>query len=362
MSKVTITNPNIDISSDEEEDSLEHFVPYKERPEWADVKPIPQDDGPYSVVSIRYTETFQETFDYFRAILASKEISERAFDLTHSCIGLNPSNYTVWHYRRVLLENLNKNLLDELEYIESTISRNQKNYQVWEHYKYVLSQIKRKLDQKQLSNVNLIEVATKVKRFIRSILSDDSKNYHAWQQLQWLIRDWSQWDGELEYVEKLVDDDIRNNSAWNHRFYVIQRTTGFSEEVIQAETEFAIKMINLAPNNESAWNYLLGVIHKSGKSISSFPNVLESCEKLYQDPEKRSSYLLGFLVTHLGETLEESKSGASTEGGDNQDTFRQIFNQAIDYCNQLASKVDTLRQQYWKYQANLLTDKFQPLL
>ncbi|KAH9388993.1 hypothetical protein TYRP_008342 [Tyrophagus putrescentiae] len=358
---VVIANPNIDISSDEEEDedSQEEFVPYTKRPEWNDLSPVPQDDGPYSVVSIRYSETFQETYDYFRAVIAKTEISERAFQLTHDCIKLNPSNYTVWHYRRVLLEKLGKNLVEELDYIEGVIAKNQKNYQVWEHYKYVLNEIKRKQSQDELDEQTL-----RVKQFIRSVLEDDSKNYHAWQQLQWLILDLSKWDGELAFVEKLVADDIRNNSAWNHRFYVIQNTSGFTDEVIESELEYTLKKIMLAPNNESAWNYLMGVIRKADRNIDTFPNVVATCESLYEDAEKRSSYLLGFMVTSFGEKLKALLPTISSDGDTtaNMEQFRQVYNQALDYCDQLATKVDTIRKQYWQYQARLLAEKYQNLL
>lgn len=32
---------------------------------------------------------------------------------------------------------------------------------------------------------------------------------------QWVLQAFNLWDGELEYVESLLESDLRNNSAWN---------------------------------------------------------------------------------------------------------------------------------------------------
>jgi Protein prenyltransferase, alpha subunit len=63
---------------------------------------------------------------------------------------------------------------------------------------------------------------------------------------------------ELQYVDQLLDDDIRNNSAWNQRYFVINNTTGFTPDVIERELAFTLDKIKTVTNNESAWSYLRG--------------------------------------------------------------------------------------------------------
>lgn len=63
----------------------------------------------------------------------------------------------------------------------------------------------------------------------------------------------------MEYVERLLEEDIRNNSAWNQRMFVLshtcQKVTG---EILDRELQFAMKAITKVPGNESSWNYLTG--------------------------------------------------------------------------------------------------------
>ena len=62
---------------------------------------------------------------------------------------------------------------------------------------------------------------------------------------QWVLLEFSLWDGELEYVGDLITEDVRNNSAWNQRYFVITNTTGFTDDVIAREIKSAFDSFSL---------------------------------------------------------------------------------------------------------------------
>lgn len=59
-------------------------------------------------------------------------------------------------------------------------------------------------------------------------------------------------------MDSLLQADVRNNSAWNQRYFVINNLTGFTEIVLSREYDYVCEKIMLAKENESAWNYLRG--------------------------------------------------------------------------------------------------------
>jgi len=337
---------NADDSDDEVYDDSSIF--YADRPEWKDVIPVEQDDGPNPVVAIAYSDRFKDVFDYFRAVLRSEEKSERVFALTTDAVNLNPGNYTVWHYRRLVLQHLKMDLKEELAFCRGMIEEHPKNYQVWNHRRIL---------------VELLNDPQHEMRFVEIILARDAKNYHAWQHRQWALKTFKLWDGEMEFVDRLLEEDIRNNSAWNQRHFVVVNTTSYTPEVLAAEVEYAKTAIKKAVHNESPWNYLRGILmqelDQSESPMYRYPGIQEfvselmAAEKDLKTLQEKSSYLHSFRVDLAENELE---NGVWSTSGDLEFAAkREKLTEATSICQSLV-EIDPIRTNYWNYfKASLLS-------
>jgi len=299
----------------------------KMRPEWQDVTPVPQDDGPDPVVPIRYSADFTETMGYFRAVLQSTELSERAYQLTFDVINLNAGNYTAWHFRRMCIEALRKDLVAELDWVGEMAADNPKNYQLWHHRRAIAE---------RLGGDGRDEL-----RFTAEMLAQDSKNYHGWSHRQWAIRHFNLWAGELEFIDDMLLVDIRNNSAWNQRHFVVKNTEELTDEVREREIRFALEALRKAPHNQSPYNYLNAYARGADRAFCAFPFVRDEIEQLIKI-HPHCAPLLGLFVDVL-------ESHAIEEG----ETAARI--QAAELCNKLITTVDVIRKKFWSIRQAQLT-------
>lgn len=209
----------------------------------------------------------RDAMNYFRAVAAAEERSERVLELTESIIRINPSHYTVWQYRFSTLLALGSPLTTELELMNSFARDNLKSYQVWHHRLLLMTEMSP-------------DPASEIE-FIHTSLLPDPKNYHTWAYLHWLYSHFSQlgkitdeqWRAELAWCDEMLADDGRNNSAWGWRWFLTMSRPGAARSA-DDEIAYAVSQIHSIPHNASAWNYLRGVVNAAGVGRSSIIGVL----------------------------------------------------------------------------------------
>ncbi|KAK9810456.1 hypothetical protein WJX72_010969 [[Myrmecia] bisecta] len=188
------------------------------------------------------------------ALHQPREKSQRALSLTEKVIDLNSANYTAWEYRWECLEAVGCSKDSESAFMQRIADSNPKNYQLWNHrrrcaFKWGEQHARQELD------------------FASRCLMADAKNYHAWSHRQAVVSRFGLWQEELECVTALVEEDVRNNSAWNQRFFIVSSALdrGPWTEVFEREVDYAVEQIARCPHNESAWNYLRGLCSLEGQ-------------------------------------------------------------------------------------------------
>jgi len=344
---------------------------FRERAEWADVRGVAQQEAAAPVCPILYSPEFADTMDFFRAVIRLDERSPRALELTGAVIRCNPSNYTAWQFRRLCLYALQRDLAVELDdFVFGIAPKNPKNYQLWHHRRACAERLAAAAtatsDAAALGGIGKRELDFAHKQILL-----DEKNLHAWAHRQWAVDFFSAWDGELAWVHALLESDVRNNSAWNHRFYVATHQQPVAA-ARRAEADYALAAIGKAPNNESAWSYLRGVLTSpkaaalqlaAGDSVSALVDHVEAQCRAFQQRLPASAFSVSLQVDLAEWRMEqlgasESSSAAaevsSIMGTDDREALRR---HALQLCEILREQRDVLHSGYWLYRSEHLKNK-----
>jgi len=281
--------------------------------------------------------------------MSTKEHSPRVLALTSHIISLNPAHYTVWLFRATTLFALSYSIPDELLWVNEVALENQKNYQIWHHRQLLIDNLF-----PSLSPEGIRDLETSERDFMTQMFDMDAKNYHVWSYRSYLCRKLNMWnDTELRSIESLLQRDIRNNSAWSHRFFVVFSNPAYTtpdskateydakipSEIIDRELEFGKQATFMAPQNPSPWNYIRGVLRKGGRELGSLEGFAGEFVKLGEgegEEDVRSSHALDFLADVWSQKGEVGK--------------------ADEALRLLGDRYDRIRKNYWDWRRGLLTD------
>ncbi|KKF96176.1 Protein farnesyltransferase/geranylgeranyltransferase type-1 subunit alpha [Ceratocystis platani] len=319
-------------------------ITFSDDPIWEDVPPIPAEEPEGSLAAIAFPPKYAEATAYLRIVMASNELSERAFRLTAHIISMNPAHYTVWLYRFRIMEGLKLPFDDEIKWLNEVSLEHLKNYQIWHHRQLLMDKHYPTIaDDKAQVNI----LARSETKFITQMLEADAKNYHVWSYRQWLVRRIGMWNiQELCATQNYIEQDLRNNSAWSHRFFLVfsdpMASSGAAihateadpevpHAIIERELAYAREKIDLAPQNQSPWNYLKGVLVKGGRGIETEKAFVEKFVRNIGEGDEEavlSTHALDFLAEILVAEGEKERAAVC--------------------LSRLSEKWDPVRAGYWK--------------
>jgi len=287
-----------------------------------------------------------------------------------------------------------------------------KTYQVWHHRRLLLLLAAKRLSESKGTDKDALIVSPENElSFIASVLKKDEKNYHTWAFRQWVLATFfsplsnlsstlfsptpmseedatayrlSMLDDEIAFVDGMLHTDIRNNSAWNHRFFInfklgtdvvlksahnVVEFDNEEKDIVTKELAYAKEKIALAPNNASVWNYLRGVLDLSKtpfSTLTSFvlpytrPHGHEANEEQIIDldsPLPSSSAdlpappALEFLADIYEREADALRASSEPDGG--KTVVKGKLQKAIPIWRSLSEDHGITRRKYWEHRIHI---------
>ncbi|BAP72886.1 protein farnesyltransferase/ geranylgeranyltransferase type-1 subunit alpha [Kluyveromyces marxianus] len=309
--------------------------------DYSDVKRVPiEADAETELCVILYSSEYKELIGLFLGLMKENELSERALAVTTAVIDVVPALYTAWNYRFEICVSLYSDQSElwekELDWLDELTLNNPKNYQIWSYRQALVQQHPCPNFVRELPILDLM-------------IDDDTKNYHVWSYRKWSVQFFDVWSHELEFVNKYIDRDVYNNSAWTHRAFYFKNQVTKEEQhkgLVNTEIEYVKAKISLAPQNVSPWNYLRFVY------------------RTFKDDEYDSG-IVEFASRFVQNVLDEGDSNKQAPGKARVDSTFALELLADAYAKNdpakskvaytaLADTWDPIRKNYWSLKANQL--------
>lgn len=255
--------------------------------------------------------------------------NDESFNATTSLLQLNPEFYTIWNYRREIIEKaygsnstkLVQILNDELKFVMAQLRKFPKVYWIWNHRRWCLF---------KLVDLNQVNWEFEFKT-VGKMLELDQRNFHGWQYRRFVVenleleelnhQDENDVNGvlklnldEFDYTTAKILIDFLNFSAWHNR------------------TKLIPKIYNLIIGNPQVTQTIVHPsFHLFQTPLSILNNDLELIKTgIYMSPEDNSVWL--YLYWLLSDEFFVNAFEADDSDGQN---YKQLLQQQIDLINEI---------------------------
>lgn len=179
--------------------------------------------------------------------------------------------------------------------------------------------------------------------------------------------------------------DIRNNSAWNQRYFLISNTNDLNNnsasDLLARELDFCLTKIKKCIDNESSWNYLRGLITHLNIISSLWPcysilnnkwikffklyflqklddedgypqNIIDFCKEKVNSEKNadKSPFVITFLVDYNFLRAKKLKKQLLEKHQDDiQENLKSLIKSSIEMLQSLIDSYDVIRHNYWEY-------------
>ncbi|TKA70752.1 hypothetical protein B0A55_08833 [Friedmanniomyces simplex] len=329
----------------------------------------------------------------------AKDYSDATFQLTSQLLTQNPEYYTIWNYRRLILQDVFARELaaadhpseqgaaaadkaglppaqheilllikEDLQFLIPLLKQYPKCYWIWNHRSWLLGAAT-----KHLLARGAVELWQGELGLVSKMLGLDSRNFHGWGYRREVVQAIERLSGggdegkgsgglvepEFAYTTKMIQSNLSNFSAWHYRSQLMpallssrNADTAARQAFLDAEFELITKALYTDPYDQSLWFYHQYLMATLNPSNAQAPPILDPCgaaEHLqYLDQEIESvremldgaedcKYIYQALLEYSGRYLELAPEG---EG-------KVTVTELKEWLRELR-KIDPLRDGRWR--------------
>jgi protein farnesyltransferase/geranylgeranyltransferase type-1 subunit alpha len=151
----------------------------------------------------------------------------------------------------------------------------------------------------------------------------------------------------------MIQDDPRNNSAWNQRWFAVHRAVKepLTLELCRHEADYAIHTgATLDPFNESPWRYLIGLLREQSSCDHS--------DLLYSEYYTKTESLRSVLAdAHRDPETCANWTSARIDLLEGMGDKESLLDKAIPLAEGLAREYDPIRKKYWMMRVDQMKEK-----